>query len=82
MNDIRTFTAHEKHVILTHYAARSRGQSAHTIASLHGMKGGRATLLNWYRRWNGTAASLQRRPVHGRPRVLSPTQVEQHVLDL
>jgi hypothetical protein len=76
---MKQLTPQQKHSILIHYQSRSAGQSADTIARLHGVKGGRATLLNWWRRWDGTPQSLERRAGSGRPRVLTPQQVRRHI---
>jgi hypothetical protein len=76
---MKQFTPQQKHSILTHYRARSAGQNADDIAALHRVKGGRRVINQWLRRWDGTARSLERRAVSGRPRALSKVQVTRHV---
>lgn len=72
-------TPESKHEILIHYQSCQADQSADDIAAVHGIKGGRSTILKWLRRWDGTACSLERRPVTGRPRLLSKEQVTRHI---
>ena len=76
---MKEFSADLKHSILKHYKKNVRGHSFADLASLHNVLGGRATVANWYHQWDGTAASLQRKKVSGRPRVLSRAQVNRSV---
>jgi transposase len=69
------FTSQQKHNILIHLQSRRSDQSPDDIAALHDVAGGRRTLNNWKRRWNGSAASLERKTGSGRHRLLSTTQV-------
>lgn len=73
------FSPEQKHSILVHYRSRGIGETASSIAALHGVKGGRATILDWWHRWDGTVQSLERKKGSGRPRVLSRAQVTRHV---
>lgn len=69
----------QKQSILTHYRSRRTGETASSIAALHDVKGGRATILGWWHRWDGTVQSLERKKGSGRPRALSRAQVTRHV---
>ena len=72
-------TAQQKHDILVHIRHTQGVQRPEDVAALHGVRVGRTTIWDWQQRWDGTARSLQRKAVKGRPRVLSRTQVSRHV---
>jgi transposase len=69
------FSPQSKHHILTQYRAHSREYSFVALASRYAVKGGESTVRKWYRQWNGSAASLERKKGSGRPRALSEAQV-------
>jgi transposase-like protein len=68
---MKQHTAEQKHEILLHLENRREGQSPDDIAALHGVAGGRQTLHNWRRQWDGTPHSLEHKRGAGRPRALS-----------
>jgi hypothetical protein len=72
-------SAEAKHHILLEYAARDTTRSFAALARRHAVKGGSETMRQWYLRWDGTPASLRRKPGTGRARALSTAQVKQHV---
>lgn len=72
-------TAQQKHDILIHCDSRRSDQTEQEVAALHGVTIGRTTLWEWRQRWNGTPKSLNREPVLGRPRILTPLEVSRHV---
>lgn len=77
---MKQLSAEAKHHILLQYSPRS---PTHSFAALAARAGGgldESTVRKWHARWNGTAQSLQRKAVTGRPRVLSAAQVTRHVL--
>jgi len=76
---MKQLSADTKHHILLEYRPRSPTHSFSALAAAHGVKGGKQTLLKWYQRWDGTARSLQHKPVPGRGRVLSRVEVSRHV---
>ncbi len=76
---MKQLSAEAKHHILLEYAAGDPTRSFAVLAHRHGISGGRRVLQSWHARWDGTAASLQRRAVAGRPRALSKAEVQQHV---
>jgi len=77
---MKQFTPEQKHEILLEYSPRSTTHSLVALAQRHAVKGGRRTIGNWLARWDGTAASLQRQPVSGRPRSLTPEEVQRYVI--
>jgi transposase len=72
-------SADAKYHILLEYRPRSPTHSFAALAARHNVKGGKQTLYRWHRQWDGTARSLQRKEVSGRPRILSRAQVSRHV---
>jgi transposase len=68
---MKQHTVEQKHEILLHLENRREGQSPDDIAALHGVAGGRQTLHNWRRQWDGTPHSLEHKRGAGRPRALS-----------
>lgn len=73
------FTPDLKHHILTQYTPNTRGHGFLALAGRFGVRGGAKTIQYWYRRWDGTPGSLQRKPGSGRPRVLTRSQVRQYI---
>lgn len=76
---MKRLTAEQKHSILIHLQSRGEGVKAEAIAAAHGVQGGSSTLNKWLKKWDGTAQSLQRNKVSGRPRALSRAQVSRHL---
>ena len=37
--------------------------------------------MNWYKRWDGTIDSLNPKPKGHRPRMITPQEVDQHILE-
>jgi hypothetical protein len=73
------FSAEAKHHILLEYAAGDATRSFAALARHHAVKGGCETVRQWYQRWDGSLASLERKAGSGRPRALSTAQVQQHI---
>lgn len=73
------FTPQLKHHILQQYQPHTRDRSFAALAHAYDVKGGAPTIKYWHSQWNGTVASLQRKAVSGRPRLLSRGQVSRHV---
>src|SRR5271156_3546041 len=76
---MKDFAPEQKHEILMEYQPYSRTHSFAALASRHGVNGGGRTIQNWYKRWEGIIASLQHRTGAGRPRILTPEEVEHNV---
>jgi hypothetical protein len=72
-------TAEAKHTILLEYQPHSTTHSFSALARRHSIAGGADVIRHWHDRWDGSASSLQRRPVSGRPRLLSRAQVSRHI---
>jgi hypothetical protein len=76
---MQTFTAQQKHTILSQYRAGSRDASFRALARRFAVEGGGQTIQKWHQHWDGTPQSLQTRQRTGRPRVLSTEEVQQYV---
>jgi transposase-like protein len=76
---MKQFTPEQKHEILLEYRRYSRTHSFAALAARHGVHGGRQIIQKWFNHWDGTLASLQHKPGAGRPRILTPEAVEQHI---
>lgn len=74
-------SAETKHHILLEYSRDDPTRSFAALAERHGIAGGRDVVRRWHDRWDQTEASLEHRPVSGRPRLLSGEEVQQLVLD-
>ncbi len=68
-----------KHNILMQYQPRAYKKGFKSLAIQHKIQGGAQTIKNWYDRWNGTVASLERRISSGRPTLLNTRQVKQYI---
>jgi hypothetical protein len=77
---MKQFTPEQKHEILLDYSPRSTTHNFVALASRHAVAGGGRTIQNWFARWDGTAASLQRKRVSGRPRSLTAEEVQRHIV--
>jgi transposase len=74
------YSSNFQHHILSQYQSNQRDKGFHSLARLYNIKGGRHTVKNWYKRWNGTINSLQHKRGAGRPTLLNSTQLKQHIL--
>jgi hypothetical protein len=72
-------SADAKHHILLEYRAHSTEHSFAALAQRHGVTGGADVVRHWHDRWDGTPASLQRKPGTGKARILSAAQISRHV---
>lgn len=72
-------SAEHKNAILLEYIPRSSTHSFAALAHRHAVRGGEWVVRSWYRRWDGTPASLEMQPRSGRPRILSKAEVSRHV---
>ncbi len=76
---MKQFSPEVKHSILLEYRPHSPTHGLAALAARHGVAGGKSVLHGWLQRWDGTPASLQHKPVRGRPRKLNTAQVTRHV---
>lgn len=76
---MKQFTPEQKHEILLEYSPRSATHSFRALAHRHAVAGGGRTIQNWFARWDGSAASLQHAKGAGRPRSLTPEEVQRHI---
>ena len=72
-------TPKAKHHILLALPSRPRTTDFVKLAQLHGVKGGRKVVREWWLRWDGTSQSLERREGSGRPRLLTAQEVHRHI---
>jgi transposase len=73
------FSAEQRHHILTAYTPNSRNNSLRALSIQYGLAADGRTIKRWLKRWDGTVASLQDRKSSGRPRLLTPTLVHNHI---
>lgn len=69
-----------KQHVLQHYRAGERGSGFGALARRFAVAGGESTVRSWHKQWDGSIESLQRKPVPGRPRILTEQQVQQHIV--
>jgi hypothetical protein len=74
-----SYTPAFKHSILTLYSPHVKGSGFKSLARRFGIQGGGALVKYWYDHWDGTHASLERKPVHGRPAILHPVEIAKHI---
>jgi hypothetical protein len=73
------FSAEAKHHILLEYRADDASRSFAALARRHGVKGGHETVRQWWLRWDGTPASMQRKAGTGKKPLLSLAQIKRHI---
>ena len=76
---MKQFTAEQKHEIILEYQPHSPTHSFPALAARHAVAGGAETVRKWHQRWDGTAASLQHKKGAGRPRILTPSEIQHYV---
>ena len=73
------FLSSLKHHILRQYQPRSKNLNFRSLADEYDIPGGESTIRKWYRKWDGTATSLDRKPGSGCPRLLNREQVKEFI---
>lgn len=76
---MKSLSADIKHHILLEYSPHSHTHNFAALAAKHGVAGGGEVVRRWHAQWDGTPQSLERKPVAGRPRILSRAQVTRHI---
>jgi transposase len=69
------FTAAQKQLILTALTTRRPAPSFRSLAVEFNIREGHTAISRWYKAWNGTIQSLQRKRVSGRPRILNKNEM-------
>jgi hypothetical protein len=73
------YSAEFKQEVLSHYHERQRGSGFGALATRFQVPGGKGTISRWFNQWDGTIASLQQHPSVGRPSILQPAEIKQHI---
>lgn len=82
MSSSRTsYTSQFKHHVLSTYEQSQPHPSFRSLAKQFNIKGGRRIIPLWYRQWDGTPSSLERKPVSGRPSIMSRVEIQEHIID-
>jgi hypothetical protein len=74
------YSTNFKQHVLEHYKAGVRGSGFGALAARFDIPGGECTIRGWHSRWDGSPASLQRKPGSGRKPILSKEEVQQHIV--
>jgi len=74
------YTPMLKHNVLRQYRLRKRGYSLPALARAYSITGGESVIRKWLKRWDGTMLSLERKPGTGRKPILTPLEVQRHIL--
>ena len=74
------YTSSFKHQVLKEYCAGDRRHSFRALARRFGIPGGKSVISAWFRHWDGTPHSLERRAGSGRRARLTPAQVERYIV--
>jgi hypothetical protein len=67
--------------VLQEYRSGVYGSGFKSLAKLFKVKGGHKLIMHWYRQWNGTIQSLNRKSKDGRPRTMTKKEVKHYILD-
>jgi hypothetical protein len=68
-----------KQEVLSLYHKGQRGSGFAALARRFQIPGGGRTICRWFNQQNGSVPSLQQHQAVGRPRILQPTDIQQHV---
>ena len=69
-------TPKQKHDILKLYSPYDHNHSFQALAHQYNIKGGSQVLQNWYRQWNGSPESLERKKGSVKHKLLTSKQVK------
>jgi transposase-like protein len=75
------FTAAEKHDILSHYIPGQKGSGLIAVAKQFGIKD-HSTVRYWYKQWDGTPESLEKKTHSNRKRKLTEEESDKYVRDV
>jgi transposase-like protein len=75
------FTAEEKHNILSHYIPGQKGSGSVAVAKQFGIKD-HSIILYWYKQWDGTPESLEKKTHSNRKRKLTEEESNKYVRDV
>lgn len=81
MNEYNEYTSVFKYNVLQEYRPEVYGCGFKSLAKRFKIKGGHKLIMHWYRQWDGTVQSLNRRSKGGRPRTITKNEVKDYVLD-
>ncbi|CAF3944710.1 unnamed protein product [Rotaria sp. Silwood1] len=76
-----TYTPQFKHTVLEQYRPGIFGYGFKSLAKRFKIQGGHRLIMSWYRQWNGTVESLNRKRKGGRPRTMTQEDVKDHILE-
>lgn len=65
--------------ILTQHTADPHNNSLRALSRRYHLTSNGSTIKKWMQRWNGTATSLAERKKKGRPCILTPLQIHNHI---
>jgi transposase-like protein len=68
-----------KQEVLSHHHEGQRGSGFGALARRFQVAGGKRTISRWFNQWDGTIASLQAHQTVGRPAILQPAEIQQHI---
>jgi transposase len=74
------YTPAFKDEVLREYCPGMRGHSFRALARRFKIRGGKSVVQCWYSRWKGTPQSLARKRGSGGRYVLTPDEVQRHIL--
>jgi hypothetical protein len=73
------YTTEYKHSVLLYYKQQKPRISFRALSRHFKIIGGHPLVRSWYKQWNGTSASLEPKPKHGRPRALSTVEANKYI---
>ncbi len=68
-----------KHNILTHIQTNPENKTQKQIVGLYGINVSKQTINKWFHKWNGTAASLERKIGSGRQHILTNNEIKKYI---
>jgi transposase-like protein len=82
MSTIRKYFSPDfKQHILQQYIPKEYGHGFEALAKQFDVPGGHSTIRRWYIEWNGNEQSLKHKKGAGRPKILTDSQINTHVLN-
>ena len=75
------YTAEYKHKVCSKYKPNDPAHSFAKLATTYDIAGGKGTLQRWYKQWDGSATSLERKAGSGRPCALTEHEKKIQILN-
>jgi len=79
LSSYTSYSTHEMHNILTEYKPGVRGSGLHALSKKYNVRGGPKLISEWFKKWDGTEASLRKQSGGDVRSILTPKEKDLHI---